>query len=73
MIALCAAAGKQACSGLMGATQRVRISVRLRFFSGPVCAQLGGSGWGGKKKLLRWGQPPGQGLAQFLLIGFDRQ
>jgi hypothetical protein len=53
IIALCAAAGKQACSGLMGAVQRVRISVRLRFFSGPVCAPLGGSGWGGGKKLLR--------------------
>ena len=73
MIALCAAAGKQACSGLMGAAQRVRISVRPRFFSGPVCAQWGGRGWGGGKKLLRGGQPLGQGLTQFLLVGFNRQ
>lgn len=53
--------------------QRVRISVRPRFFSGPVCAQWGGKGWGGKKKLRRCGQPLGQSLAQLLLVGFDRQ
>ena len=66
-------AGKAGLLRLMGAAQRVRISVRPRLRSGPVCAHWGGKGCGGGKKLLRGGQPLGQGLAQFLLVGFDRQ
>jgi len=67
MIALWAAPGKQACSGLMGAVQRVRISVRPRFFSGPVCAQWGGKVVEGEKAAPRR-QPLGQGLAQFFWL-----
>ena len=57
----------------MGAVQRVRDfsppPIRLHRGGRPVGRQ---GVWRGKK-LLRGGQPLGQGLAQFVLVGFNRQ